>query len=327
MGVPFATSASTRLTVSSVRVELRCNFRVARIVVVARIKRFSIFSPASNTSSDRIIYLNFQWWSVSNRNQARLRTLAASSRIHGVLYKVCAEDVEGGRRSLRMGIIDRLFAQHTLPEPLYLIWPSSDVPATWRRVKEWTKGSYDIDPATDLQRLWTGIYVFKRGTGHFSRNAATRFPNTARGVARQRRTSSRWRGYNRNESQGATITCSACGKQTTVPFEPRGDRPVYCPDCFRFSRRDSGGPGRSQARPLECEAFDKNSCESGVWTHPPQTDDYIRFPRIAFDHREINVLAVNICSYRGCKLTPDRRIRSGFLACSAFPPYSQSTPN
>lgn len=27
--------------------------------------------------------------------------------------------------------------------------------------------------------------------------------------------------------------CSACGKPCKVPFEPRGDRPVYCSDCFR----------------------------------------------------------------------------------------------
>ena len=29
------------------------------------------------------------------------------------------------------------------------------------------------------------------------------------------------------------VTCSQCGKQTEVPFEPRGDRPVYCSDCYR----------------------------------------------------------------------------------------------
>lgn len=26
--------------------------------------------------------------------------------------------------------------------------------------------------------------------------------------------------------------CAQCGKDTQVPFEPRGDRPVYCSDCF-----------------------------------------------------------------------------------------------
>jgi CxxC-x17-CxxC domain-containing protein len=29
------------------------------------------------------------------------------------------------------------------------------------------------------------------------------------------------------------VVCAACGKQTEVPFEPRGDKPVYCSDCYR----------------------------------------------------------------------------------------------
>lgn len=27
-------------------------------------------------------------------------------------------------------------------------------------------------------------------------------------------------------------TCSQCGGVAEVPFQPRGDRPVYCRDCF-----------------------------------------------------------------------------------------------
>jgi CxxC-x17-CxxC domain-containing protein len=27
--------------------------------------------------------------------------------------------------------------------------------------------------------------------------------------------------------------CAKCGKETQVPFQPRGDKPVYCSDCFR----------------------------------------------------------------------------------------------
>jgi CxxC-x17-CxxC domain-containing protein len=26
--------------------------------------------------------------------------------------------------------------------------------------------------------------------------------------------------------------CAACGVETTLPFRPRGDRPVYCRTCF-----------------------------------------------------------------------------------------------
>ena len=32
------------------------------------------------------------------------------------------------------------------------------------------------------------------------------------------------------------VTCSNCGKETEVPFKPRGDRPVYCSDCFSQQR-------------------------------------------------------------------------------------------
>jgi CxxC-x17-CxxC domain-containing protein len=31
-----------------------------------------------------------------------------------------------------------------------------------------------------------------------------------------------------------TITnCSACGKETTVPFKPTQGRPVFCKECFQ----------------------------------------------------------------------------------------------
>jgi CxxC-x17-CxxC domain-containing protein len=31
-------------------------------------------------------------------------------------------------------------------------------------------------------------------------------------------------------------TCAACGKETEVPFQPSGDRPVYCRECFQKQR-------------------------------------------------------------------------------------------
>jgi CxxC-x17-CxxC domain-containing protein len=37
-------------------------------------------------------------------------------------------------------------------------------------------------------------------------------------------------GYQAREMHPAT--CAQCGKSTEVPFLPRGDRPVYCSDCF-----------------------------------------------------------------------------------------------
>lgn len=44
------------------------------------------------------------------------------------------------------------------------------------------------------------------------------------------------------ERQMYPAVCASCGKQTEVPFQPRGDRPVYCSDCFRSQ---GGGGGRS----------------------------------------------------------------------------------
>ena len=37
-------------------------------------------------------------------------------------------------------------------------------------------------------------------------------------------------------------TCSACGKETTVPFKPTQGRPVFCKECFQ-SRKFAGAGG------------------------------------------------------------------------------------
>ena len=36
--------------------------------------------------------------------------------------------------------------------------------------------------------------------------------------------------YNKVETR---TTCSACGKETTVPFKPTQGRPVFCRECFQ----------------------------------------------------------------------------------------------
>jgi len=38
-------------------------------------------------------------------------------------------------------------------------------------------------------------------------------------------------GYGRRAPDSVILI--PCGAQTTVPFEPKGDRPVYCSDCYR----------------------------------------------------------------------------------------------
>ena len=45
-----------------------------------------------------------------------------------------------------------------------------------------------------------------------------------------------------------SATCGSCGKEARVPFEPRGDRPVYCNDCFQSQPRSGGGGGYGGGR-------------------------------------------------------------------------------
>lgn len=39
--------------------------------------------------------------------------------------------------------------------------------------------------------------------------------------------------FNREDRPMFKTVCAACGQETTVPFEPNSDRPVYCRDCFQ----------------------------------------------------------------------------------------------
>lgn len=46
-------------------------------------------------------------------------------------------------------------------------------------------------------------------------------------------------GYGQERRQMYPVVCAECGADTTVPFQPRGDRPVYCSDCFSKQRSSS----------------------------------------------------------------------------------------
>jgi CxxC-x17-CxxC domain-containing protein len=47
-------------------------------------------------------------------------------------------------------------------------------------------------------------------------------------------------GHGPRERQMFPATCSNCGAQTMVPFNPGGERPVYCRDCFEAQRTAQG---------------------------------------------------------------------------------------
>lgn len=48
-------------------------------------------------------------------------------------------------------------------------------------------------------------------------------------------------GGGRPPRQMFEAVCGNCGGIARVPFEPRGDRPVYCSDCFQPQGRAGGG--------------------------------------------------------------------------------------
>jgi len=51
-----------------------------------------------------------------------------------------------------------------------------------------------------------------------------------------RRSSGGGGGFSSGPREMFPAVCAQCGKQTQVPFQPRGDRPVYCSDCFSSRR-------------------------------------------------------------------------------------------
>jgi CxxC-x17-CxxC domain-containing protein len=96
-------------------------------------------------------------------------------------------------------------------------------------------------------------FVFTAGEQEF--HASKGFTNDPRRCpsCRAARRSARGEGgggYSNERSYGEPrremyeAVCAACGRVARVPFQPRGDRPVYCSDCF--SPRGGGGGGRDR---------------------------------------------------------------------------------
>lgn len=46
-------------------------------------------------------------------------------------------------------------------------------------------------------------------------------------------------GYGRPQREMFPAVCASCGKQTEVPFQPSGEKPVYCRDCFQPRERNN----------------------------------------------------------------------------------------
>ena len=63
-----------------------------------------------------------------------------------------------------------------------------------------------------------------------------------------------------------TATCSECGIECEIPFEPTEGRPVKCRECFRKARPDRD---RGSSRPGWKKEFDVTCAECGKATTVP----------------------------------------------------------
>lgn len=112
-------------------------------------------------------------------------------------------------------------------------------------------------------------FVFTSGEQEFyAQKGFTNEPTRCPSCRQQRKASggsSRGGGYSSRDSYGSdsygsrdsysssrgpremhTTTCASCGREAQVPFVPRGDKPVYCSDCFQQQRGGGGGGGRGR---------------------------------------------------------------------------------
>ena len=75
-------------------------------------------------------------------------------------------------------------------------------------------------------------------------SSLTRTSRTSRSAARRARPSVPVArpGAGMRERVETATNCSACGKETTVPFRPTQGRPVFCKECFQ-QRKFVGAEG------------------------------------------------------------------------------------
>lgn len=86
-------------------------------------------------------------------------------------------------------------------------------------------------------------FTFTAGEQEFyNQKGFTNSPSRCPDCRSQRKSSGERRGGG-GDREMFSATCSACGGEAKVPFQPSGDKPVYCSDCFRSQRNTGGGGG------------------------------------------------------------------------------------
>jgi CxxC-x17-CxxC domain-containing protein len=87
----------------------------------------------------------------------------------------------------------------------------------------------------------TGFTFSAEDQEYHASRGFTNEPKRCPSCREARRGGGSYRGGGYGSRQMYAVVCADCGQQTEVPFQPRGDRPVYCRDCF--SKRS---PARSR---------------------------------------------------------------------------------
>jgi CxxC-x17-CxxC domain-containing protein len=89
-------------------------------------------------------------------------------------------------------------------------------------------------------------FVFTAGEQEFYESRGfTNIPSHCPACRAERKAQGSHRSWSRSERRGVygerqmyAAICANCGRETQVPFQPRTDRAVYCPDCYQDRRRD-----------------------------------------------------------------------------------------
>ena len=135
-----------------------------------------------------------------------------------------------GRRLPRMAWRDEYATTPPDIEAVSMAQPERLAPHAARRVQTYTPDSF----AGRNSPPSNGVTITERRQGAPGRAFSTTARPSASPVA-----------FAPDERIQHTIVCASCGREATVPFVPRTDRPVYCRDCFRREAAPEGRGGMS----------------------------------------------------------------------------------
>ncbi|HOT77013.1 MAG TPA: zinc-ribbon domain containing protein [Candidatus Wallbacteria bacterium] len=94
----------------------------------------------------------------------------------------------------------------------------------------------DLQDKTLVCKECNGEFIFTASEQKFYRekgfeNEPTRCPECR--SKRQKPTLGRLSAGGKGFKETFSVNCSQCGKQTTVPFKPVQNKPVYCRECYQ----------------------------------------------------------------------------------------------